>query len=491
MTTFLAHKKQWYAFLIALVLLSSTLLLLYKLGHEAFYDYDEATYAEVTHESLAHGNYFSLTYLNTPYFRKPPLLFWLTDTTNEIIPNVQYATRLPSAIAALLLIGVVMLICFEASGSMGAALLGGILLATTSAFMESAREVRFDTLAALFISATFYAFIRALRSPHQQKWYLAAGVFFGLAVLAKDVLAIFAGVAVLAYVLLERRSDFIRNRYFWGGAALALLIVLPWHLYETLRYGDAFWDSYIGTEVFSRVATNIFGAGLGPTNADYLSYFFTFPAPWTELFCVLVVIFPFIYKKADVGVRHVVATSFVTIAAVLLIIFSAHTKALSYLIPIYPFMAIAIALMLFEIWKQIKNEWPSFIKGGLCIALLLCVLYAAWFTVINTLHINVYYLYQVEYSFEEMHIGELIKASGSNPMVYTYNDSDFGTILYYSQLPATKNQYIDLLSDSSTVVPGSLVFTNSSAQEIAKQFPDHSFTPLYQGAYVSLLRINH
>jgi 4-amino-4-deoxy-L-arabinose transferase-like glycosyltransferase len=487
MNSFLIHKKKVYAFLIALVLLSSALLLLYKLGHEAFYDYDEATYAEITHESLVHGNYVSLTYLNTAYFRKPPLLFWLTDISNKLIPNVEYATRVPSALAAVFLIGVVMLICFEVSGSLGVALLGGSILATTSAFMESAREVRFDTLVALFITATFYAFLRASRSPQHQKWYLAAGIFFGLAILAKDVIEVFAVVALLTNVLLERRIDFIRNKFFWGGAALALLIIAPWHLYETFRYGSAFWSSYIGTEVFSRVATNIFGSGFGPTNADYISYFFAFPAPWTELFCGLVLLFPFFYRKADLRTRQVIVAAVVTIAAILVVVGVAHTKALSYLIPLYPFLAIAVALALAEIYAHSKIVFQI----GLCIVLGLCFVYGAWLTVLNTLHINRYYKYQVEYSFEEMQVGELIKSSGANPIVYTFNDSDFGTILYYSQLPSTKNQYIDLLSDSSDVVPGSVVFTNSSAQEIAKQFPAHSFIPLYQGEYVTLLRITH
>jgi 4-amino-4-deoxy-L-arabinose transferase-like glycosyltransferase len=486
MNTLIVHKKKVYVFLIAVVLISSALLLLYKLGHEAFYDYDEATYAEITHESLTNGNYFAVTYLNTPYFRKPPLLFWLTDISNELIPNIEYATRLPSALAAILLIGIVMLVCFEASGSLGAALLGGMILATTSAFMESAREVRFDTLVALFITATFYAFLRATRSPQQQKWYLAAGIFFGFAILAKDVLAAFAGVAALAYVLLERRADFFRSKYFWGGAALTLLVVAPWHLYETLRYGEVFWDSYLGTEVFSRVTTNIFGSGFGPTNADYISYFFTFPAPWTELFCALIILFPFFYLKTNKKLRRVIVSSAITVATILLIVIFAHTKALSYLIPAYPFIAIAVALAIAGLYK-LSN---LFIRIGMCIVITACLLFAVGLTMQNSLHISPYYAYRLEYSFEEMHIGEMIKASGANPLVYTYNDSDFGTILYYSQLPATKNQYINLLSDSSEVIAGSLVFTNSSAQEIAKQFPAHSFTPLYQGAYISLLRIN-
>jgi 4-amino-4-deoxy-L-arabinose transferase-like glycosyltransferase len=476
------HKKLVLGFFITILLLFSGIILFYKLGHEAFQDYDEATYAEITSESLAHGNVFSLTLLNSPYFRKPPLLFWLTDASNEVIKNPEVADRLPSALSALLLIELVMLVCYEAGGGYAAALISGAILATTSAFIEPARQVRFDILVSLFIIATFYAVLRAKKNP---TWYLAAGIFLGLAFLSKDVISVFAVIAGVSYLFLDQRFAFFRNKYFWWGIGLFFVVVLPWHLYETFKYGAAFWQSYIGTEVFSRVTTNIFGSGFGPTNLDYDDYFFTFAAPWAQFLIASLLAFPFFYKKMNRNVRNVILASGISLLAIIAVLLISHTKALSYLIPAYPFIAIIVALTISELYRLNRLV----VRALLALALLIAIPFGMYFTVTNALHINSYYAYEVEYSFEEEQIGLTLRALTSSPVVYTYNDDDYGTIEYYSTLPFTKNPYVLLLSSESKVVGNSYVFSASSRSELASAFPSYTFIPIYTGADVSLFAI--
>jgi 4-amino-4-deoxy-L-arabinose transferase-like glycosyltransferase len=342
------YKKQSFAVLAAVLLLGSAWLLFYKLGHEALQDYDEATYAEVTGESLAHGNYLSFTLLNSPYFKKPPLLFWLIDASREVVPNQEVAMRLPSAISAFALIIVVALLCFEVSGNAWAALLGGTILATIGTFIEFSRQDRFDALVSLFIIATIYAWIKAAKNP---KWYVAAGIFFGLAFLAKDVISFFAGVTILSYACMRRDFSFFKNKFFWIGTALSLIVIVPWHVYETLKYGMAFWDTYLGGEVVERVQMNIFGVGYGPTNTDYDWFFLNFAEPWAVLFFAALVTPIIFFKKLLPVVRATLVSCVVTLVVIGAVLAFSHTKAISYLIPLYPFMAIVIALCASEAWR--------------------------------------------------------------------------------------------------------------------------------------------
>ena len=480
---FTVYKKQIFAVLGAALLLGSAWLLFYKLGHEAFQDYDEATYAEVTSESLAHGNFLSFTLINSPYFKKPPLLFWLIDVSREIIPNQEVATRLPGALSAFALIIVVALLCFEVTGSVGAALLGASILATTGTFIEFARQVRFDILVSFFILATFYAWIKATKNP---KWYIAAGIFFGLAFLSKDVISAFAGVAVLSYAFAQRDFSFLKDKYFWRGFVLSLVIILPWHVYETIKFGAAFWQTYLGAEVLTRVQANIFGNGYGPTNTDYDWFFFNFAAPWAQLFFVSLITPILFFKKISKPVRSTLVSCLVTIFVIGCVLAFSHTKAISYLLPLYPFIAIVIAVSASELWKLGGKDVRSIVLGIFIVLLP----YAITVAINEGFDVKEYYVHQVEYAHEEKAVGDLIGQSGPNPMVFEYKDNDLGTIEYYSKLPFTENEYMYELNDASVIAPDSLVFTPDTEVEISSQFPQFKFTQLYAGADVSLFGVS-
>ena len=483
MSFFTEYRKQILILATAIVILGSAFLLLYKLGHGAFQDYDEATYAEVTSESLAHGNLFSFTLINNPYFKKPPLLFWLIDVSREVIPNQEVAARLPGALAGLALVIVVMLLCLEVSGSILTALLGASILATTGTFIEFARQVRFDILVSLFLVATLYAWIKAEKNP---KWFVAAGIFFGLAFLSKDVISAFAGVAVLSYACMRRDFSFFKSKHFWEGFVLSLVIIVPWHLYETIRYGWAFWQTYLGAEVLTRVQANIFGNGYGPTNTDYDWFFFNFAAPWAQAFFAALLVPLLFFKKLNSRVRNIIISCLVTIVAIGTVLFFSLTKAISYLIPLYPFIAIVIALCIGEAWRLGGKEIRSAVLG----ALIVLLPYAVSVAINEGFDSKDYYAYQVEYAHEEKAIGELIASSGPNPMVFVYNDNDLGTIEYYSKLPFTKNEYVYSLSDTSIITPNSLVFTHSTLPELTSTFPEFNFKELYTGADVSLFAVS-
>ena len=79
--------------------------------------------------------------------------------------NMEAAARLPSALSGLILIVVVMLLVYEATGNAYGAAFGGAILLTTSAFIEPARQVRFDILVSLWILLAVYAFLTGLSAP--------------------------------------------------------------------------------------------------------------------------------------------------------------------------------------------------------------------------------------------------------------------------------------------------------------------------------------
>ncbi|MDB5265522.1 MAG: 4-amino-4-deoxy-L-arabinose transferase or related glycosyltransferase of family [Parcubacteria group bacterium] len=485
----MSDKKKIYGVLIGVVLVAAAGLLLYRLGAEPFQDYDEATYAEVTAESMAHGNFLSFTFLNNHYFKKPPLLFWLLSASKDLVPNEELALRLPGALSALALIALVMLVCFEAGGGAASAVLAGAILSTTSAFIEPARQVRFDLLVSFFVVAVLYAGMRAKRDA---RWYVAAGALFGLAILAKGVIAIFAVIAVGSYILLStpgalrERFSFLRNGYFWGGVVALLLITVPWHAYETYRFGEEFWDSYLGNEVISRLQMNLFAGTNAPSNLGYLWYLFSFAAPWAELLLGMLLALPFLYKRINIHIRSTLYASIITILSLVVVLALSQTKAVSYLIPLYPFIAIALALGIVEFCRKSRSS----VRFDIVCALVFLALFGFGLTLYNAFHINPYYSLQETLATEEKAVGLIIHSTNPSPAVYEYQYDSIGSIQFYGELPFTANPYVLLLSNTSEPVPGSLVVTTAASATLTQQFPHHHFTPEYIGTSVSLFRID-
>lgn len=475
---------------VAIILLFSGYCLFYKLGNEPFQDYDEATYAEVTHESIAHGNPAGLTFLNQPYFRKPPLLFWMTTMSNRVFNDTEFADRFPSALAGFAAIILVVLICIEAGAGIGAGLAAGAILATTATWLEFARDVRFDNLVAFFVVAAFYAGIRAARDS---RWFVIVGIALALAVLSKNVMAVFGGVSVFVFLVCERRLlSTLRDRWLWIGIAAFLVVALPWHLYMTLMYGAAFWHSYLGTEVIERASMNLFPGGTNPTNLDYLSYMTGNAAPWMELFILTCAGIPFLLRRMTGLIRSVFVASLTTILSVLIVAFIAHTKAFGYLMPLYPFLAVFLALAGREVWRTLAaTRYADTLLPAFIAVSIVLFAYAAALARYEALHIDPYYGWELSQAYEEHTVAEII-AQAPSPEVYVYGTySDLGSIYYYSHLPDTQNPFILLWSASSTPSTTSTAFilTTSSLASLSESFPHYRFTQDYSGTFVSLFTV--
>jgi 4-amino-4-deoxy-L-arabinose transferase-like glycosyltransferase len=456
--------------LIIIVLGISSFLLLYKLGSEPLQDYDEATYAEITAESLASHNFLSFTFLDQPYFNKPPLIFWLMAGMREVVTQTEVAARLPSAVSGILLIAVVMLLVFEVSGNIYIAAFGGAMLAATSSFIEPAREVRLDILVSLFIVLSVYAFMRALED---RRWFLWFGVFVGLGVLAKGPIELFAIVAVLGAACAYRRFNWLLDPYFWGGVGMSLLVALPWHIYETIKFGELFWDEYIGSQVIARIQEPLFTTG--PTNFEYIQYLFTFAAPWAVAFCVGCIATPILWKKLSVKERALLLASIVGVLAVLVVCIITKTKAISYLIPLYPFMALALAMMVLGT-SRFRILYIKTVLTLLCAGLLAV---GFWLSVYNGFHINTYYETEVALAKEEKTIGELLLARHA-PQFYIYDTTMLGSVMYYSHL-------VTPVFVSTSIPRGVyLLYNTADLQKLETAFPDLHLASVYQGTYLSL-----
>jgi len=461
------------AVLCAVVLAASAAAIFYKLTAEPLQDYDEATYTEVVHEALVSHEYFSFTYGGVDYFKKPPLMFWAMLASESILGETLFAERLPFALAALVLIATVMLLVYEVSDDSWAAALSGAVLATTTPFLMTAREVRFDAAVALFITLAFYCALRALTNS---RWWILFGIAVGFAVLAKSVIAVFAVIAALVLVALTRRATVFKDKNLYWGVFGGLLVALPWHLYEWATFGNQFWRSYLGEEVFLRTQENLFWT-VTITNADYVHFAQLFIWPWLAVFCIAIISTVMVWKWVRPQNRIAVLASFLTIVAMGAVFFISKTKAPTYVIPMYPFMAIAIALS----FASFTNKYAYLCAAAVGVAL---VVLAAQFATYNAYYYNPYFSVVVDMARDEYAIGKTIQSLPKQEPVYVYDDNNLGTIMYYAQ-------HFPLIGFSATSTPavGSYIIVETlSVPQFAKAFPMLSTEIEYQGPQVTLFK---
>lgn len=456
------------------IVLLACVLLLSQLGAPAFWDYDEATYAQVMRDTAISGDYLTLKSLGQNWFEKPPLYFWAGIAAGSVIPTKELAYRLPAALSGIASVIVVMLIAFEVSDSYFVAAAAGIILATSPAFVEAARQVRLDVPVTLAILFTLYSFVRGVKN---EVWNVGIGVGLALGLLTKSVIGLFPIAFIALWALVYRDFSLLRSRLFWAGIALMLVIALPWHAYEIAKFGDAFWQSYIVHHVFDRAETNILAGGQ-LSNSLYLYFLATFAAPWTVVF--LASLAPSILLKENKTLKsQVVLASFVLFISSSF--FLAGTKIVYYLAPIYPFVALFVALMAWEImkWSVTSNFWRSVVQVG---AMGLVILGLA-----NTIFVGFHYVrgYQLNsvLSDEERDVGRILASNPSPEPVYTYSWNYWESLRYYGNRTVISQIKEDQILDGSFF----LIVKTEDQYQFPPELQAH-LDQLYSGPAITLYK---
>ncbi|MFA6389517.1 MAG: glycosyltransferase family 39 protein, partial [Patescibacteria group bacterium] len=337
--------------LFAGLILAAGFFFLFRLGANAFLDYDEATYAQVVKEAMDNKEYCSFNLWGQRWIDKPPLYFWLAIGSAKVFEFNELALRLPSALLGILAVIITWLLAFRLTKNYFTAFLAGAILALSGEFAFAARQVRLDVPVAAAVLASVYFFIRGWENS---KWFLAMGAALAAGVLTKSVVGLFALPAMFAFSLAYKKWDYLKSGWFWGGPVFMFGLLFPWHYIETKKYGIEFWNTYVGHHLFSRVAAPIQGSGI--TVWHYFKYLFFLVEPWMAVMAALVIWQIARHGKKWKEYNPLSLASFLSFIFIFSIFAVSKTRLFYYLEPIYPFMAIFIAASLFDFLEWMKPE---------------------------------------------------------------------------------------------------------------------------------------
>jgi 4-amino-4-deoxy-L-arabinose transferase-like glycosyltransferase len=281
------------------------------------------------------------TYRGVPdlWNTKPPLLIWLMAASVGLFGPSEWALRLPSMVAALGTISLLFWFVRRTTGSTVNAALSAALLVLSPAFFgeHSARTADYDSLLLFFVTAYLCLLFLALHRPRPSAALLALiGVAICCAFLTKSVAALVPGLGVITYLMVTGRW----RRVFAtpGYSVLAVCVVATLTIFLLLREAQS--PGYFHAAWFNDVSGRFASSLVLPKSRwfyiDQLRAGFFAAAP-------LLLLSPIALFFAQGRVRTVLLFSLCIVTTTLIAFTFAASKLHHYILPAFPFMAIAAA----------------------------------------------------------------------------------------------------------------------------------------------------
>lgn len=165
-------------------------------------------------------------HLDWAYADQGPLTPLIARAMTEISPDSLTVLRIPSAIAAGAIVFLTGMLVRELGGTRRAELIASGCAAVGVIVLFTGHLLSTSTVDLLAWTAVTWLVVRALRTGDDRLW-LVAGVVLGIGLLNKPLPA-FLAVGLLAGVAIAGPRRLLRNPYVWGGAAIALVMWMPW-----------------------------------------------------------------------------------------------------------------------------------------------------------------------------------------------------------------------------------------------------------------------
>jgi 4-amino-4-deoxy-L-arabinose transferase-like glycosyltransferase len=331
----------------------------FYLGNLPLLDPDEPVYAETAREMIQFHDFISPRIYHDFWYDKPPMYYWLVAGAFTIFGDGEFGARVPSA---LLGVAGTLLIYFAGRDLFNkrAGILAALVLTTSLEYFYLSKAAVTDITLTFFMTAALLAFIR-------KQYYLFYGCA-ALAVLTKGPIGIIipAGIIIL-YLLATRDIAELKKVKLISGSMLFLVIALPWYAVMYHYHGWDFLNTFLGFHNITRF--------LEPEHPDGILCYYYVPVlifgffPWSAF--IVQALYAAIKQGYKENHKNLL---FLTIwAAVVFLFFSAsQTKLISYILPMYPALALITGWYIDKIW--LAEDQKAFLLSARILTILIILL---------------------------------------------------------------------------------------------------------------------
>jgi 4-amino-4-deoxy-L-arabinose transferase-like glycosyltransferase len=254
---------------------------LYQLDAVGVLGPDEPRYAAIGQAMAQTDDLVTPRLWGSPWFEKPPLLYWMTAAGTTAGLNPELAARLPVALLSLFFLAGAFALLRHEFGT-EAATVSVTLLATSAGWVAYSSLCLTDLPLAVFFSFALLLALPLLSVENEAigvPWRFAAiGVCLGLAMLAKGLVPI---ALALPGVWFLRRWW----RKCWLAVVFCCLVAGPWYVAVYLRNGQPFIEEFFLKHHFERLYS--------PSLQHVQPWYYYLPVllaglfPWTPLLALL------------------------------------------------------------------------------------------------------------------------------------------------------------------------------------------------------------
>ncbi|HEV8336229.1 MAG TPA: glycosyltransferase family 39 protein [Candidatus Polarisedimenticolia bacterium] len=213
-----------------LLLAVAAVMLTAHLGDEGLTDPDESAYAESVREMVERGDWLVPHLYGEPLLDKPIFFYWAMGASFRLFGENELAARLPSVLAALVLLLAVLRLGFLIYGSETAGWIAAFILLASPQFVVMGRAAVTDMILTAFCTLGILCYLETLGEPRHRILPLAGAACFGLAALTKGPVGLLLPLLVLGGYLAITRS-LPRLRLLRPVASLIVIAALavPWY----------------------------------------------------------------------------------------------------------------------------------------------------------------------------------------------------------------------------------------------------------------------
>lgn len=324
------------------------------LGSYPFFTPDEGRYSEVAREMLVSGDFVTPRVNGVAFLDKPALYYWLQAASMYLFGIQEWAIRFFPA-----LYGIHGCLAVYLAGrrlfSRRTGLISAIILASSPLYFGCSHYANLDLEVAVLITTSLLAFLVAAESQGKNRFalFIVAYIFAGLAFLTKGLIGIaFPAMIGGLWILLLSRWSLLRKMSLVLGIFIVAAINLPWFI-MVQQANPEFLHFFFVTQQVTRFLSAAEFNNPSPV-WFYLPVIIAGFLPWTAF---LLQAIPQQIRKCWRAPQQQAPVLYLLVWAFVIFAFFSipHSKTVSYILPVFPALAIIVGKYLADAWQENKT----------------------------------------------------------------------------------------------------------------------------------------
>ena len=236
-----------------LILVVTSIVLLFNLGVRPLVVWDEGLYCGTTQDMHFHSQWLFPTIDGefSARYGKPPFVNWLQGISSSLIGWSKFSLRLPTALGMLGLVLLTWLTGVLIAGRW-VGLIAVCILLFSRHFMGMGITIWLENLVAPFFAASLLCYGKDFGLSRRIPFLgtILAGLFTGMAILTKQSFGLFAPAALVVVELIRRRPGMVKRIFIYS---VAVGVSCGWWFLLTASVvGSESWQSWFGYHVVER-----------------------------------------------------------------------------------------------------------------------------------------------------------------------------------------------------------------------------------------------